>query len=60
MPEPGGLALETAVGTVRAIAASGVPIMGFGATAVMIRDDGAGADATVDAVATLAEAALGS
>jgi arginase len=62
MPEPDGLTLETAVTTVRTIAASGAPIIGFGATAVMI--DGSDpdierrAEATVDAVATLTEAAL--
>ncbi len=57
MPEPGGLALETALGAVRAIAAAG-PVVGFGATAVLF---GAGGDAlrTADAVAVLAGAALG-
>jgi arginase len=59
MPEPGGLQLETALATVRAIAASGAPVVGFGASAVMIQGDGGDADATVDAVARLAEAALG-
>ena len=59
MPEPGGLSLDTAVGSIRAIAASGIPIVGFGATAVMIQGDGSGVDGTVDAVAVLAEAALG-
>ncbi|MBA2300485.1 MAG: arginase family protein [Chloroflexi bacterium] len=58
MPEPDGLTLDTAVETIRVIARSGAPIVGFGATAVMT---GAGGDleATVEAVATLAEAALG-
>ncbi len=58
MPEPDGLALETAVTTVRAIAASGAPVIGFGATAVMIDGDGSGAEVTMDAVTALAEAAL--
>jgi arginase len=58
MPEPDGLALDTAIETIRAIARSGAPVIGFGATAVMT---GAGGDIeqTVDAVAVLAEAALG-
>lgn len=57
MPEPGGLALDTAIASVRAIAASGAPVVGFGATAVTV--GGAGdTDATIDAVAALAEAAL--
>jgi len=58
MPEPDGLALEDAVATVRAIATSGAPVIGFGATAVMARDDG-DMDATTGAVVALAEAALG-
>jgi arginase len=57
MPEPDGLSLETALATVRTIASSGAPVIGFGATAVMRRDD-ADIDATIDAVAALAEAAL--
>jgi arginase len=57
VPEKDGLALATAVATVRAIATSGAPVIGFGATAVMQRD-GADMDATVDAIAALAEAAL--
>ena len=58
-PEPDGLALDTAIETIRVIAASGAPIVGFGATAVMA---GSGGDLakTVDAVADLAAAALGS
>jgi arginase len=58
-PEPDGLALGTAIDTIRLIAASRAPVVGFGATAVMT---GAGGDIerTVDAVAALAEAALGS
>ena len=57
MPEPDGLSLETAVATVRAIATSGAPVIGFGATAVMDREE-ADLPATVDAVAALTEAAL--
>ncbi len=58
-PEPDGLALETARRAIRAIAGSGAPVIGFGATAVMT---GAGGDIekTTDAVAILAAAALGS
>jgi arginase len=57
MPEPDGSSLETAVATVRTIATSGSPVIGFGATAVMPRD-GVDMTATVDAIAALAEAAL--
>lgn len=57
MPEPDGMSLETAVAAVRAIAAAG-PVVGFGATAMMT---GRGGDParTADAIAVLAEAALG-
>lgn len=57
MPEPNGISLETAVMAVRAVAAAG-PVAGFGATAILI---GRGGDParTADAVAVLAEAALG-
>jgi arginase len=58
MPERGGLSLDDAAATVRAIATSGAPVIGFGATAVMARGDGDMA-ATADAVAALTEAALG-
>jgi arginase len=58
MPEPDGLALDTATETVRVIAGSGTPVIGFGATALMPRS-GADIERTVDAVAVLAEAALG-
>ncbi len=58
MPEPDGLALDTAVATVRAVAASGAPVVGFGATAVMAGVSG-DLEQTVDAVAVLVEAALG-
>jgi arginase len=57
MPEPNGLAAESAVETVRTIATSGAPVIGFGATAVMDRD-GADLGGTMEAVAGLAEAAL--
>lgn len=57
MPEPEGLSLDTALATVRAIAVSGAPVVGFGATAAMAgRGDLA---ATADAIAALADAALG-
>ena len=46
------------VATIGAIARSGAPVVGFGATAVMARDDDE-IDPTVDAIAALAEAALG-
>jgi arginase len=58
MPEPDGLALDTAIETIRAIARSGAPVIGFGATAVMTGASG-DIDQTVDAVAALAAAALG-
>jgi arginase len=57
-PEPGGLALETAIATIRLIARSGAPVVAFGATAVMT-GPGRDIEKTVDAVALLAEAALG-
>lgn len=58
MPEPDGLALETAIAVIRTIADSGAPVIGFGATAVMPGAPG-DLEKTVDAVAVLAEAALG-
>ena len=58
MPEPGGLALETAIATIRVIAGTGAPVVGFGATAVMT-GGGGDIERTVDAVAVLGEAALG-
>ena len=57
MPEPDGLTLDTAVGTIRVIAGSGAPVIGFGPTATMPRPDGDLAK-TTEAVAILAEAAL--
>lgn len=59
MPEPDGLALRTATESIRVVAGSGAPVVGFGATAVM---SGAGRDLekTVDAVVALAAVALGS
>ena len=57
MPERDGLALGTAVRAVRALAAA-TPVIGFGATAVNFTRGGDGPK-TIDAVATLAEAALG-
>lgn len=57
MPEPNGIALETALAAVRTIAAAG-PVIGFGATAILI-GRGGDPDRTVDAVVRLADAALG-
>jgi arginase len=58
MPEPAGLSLELAVRAVEAIAAGQAPVLGFGATGVNLGNgDG---QATLDAVARLSEAALGS
>jgi arginase len=57
MPEPGGLSLETAARAIRTLAAA-VPVVGFGATALNFTGGG-DAEATIEAVATLAEAALG-
>ena len=48
MPEPDGLALETAVAAIRILAAA-MPVVGFGATAVTLANgDG---PKTVDAIA---------
>jgi arginase len=58
IPEPDGLSLDDAVAGVRAIATSGAPVIGFGATAAMPREGG-DMVATADAVAILTEAALG-
>jgi len=55
MPEPGGLAIETALATVRRLAAA-IPVAGFGATGITLSNGDAGA--TADAIAGLAEAAL--
>jgi arginase len=57
-PEAGGSSLDDAEQTVRAIATSGAPVIGFGATAVMPRVDG-DMDATTGAVVALTEAAFG-
>ena len=55
MPEPDGLALETAVAVIRILAA-GMPVVGFGPTGVTLANgDGA---KTVDGAARLAEAAF--
>ena len=55
MPEPDGLALETALAVVRILAAA-MPVAGFGVTAVTLANgDG---PKTVDAAARLAEAAF--
>jgi arginase len=56
MPEPDGLSLDTAVRSIRALAAA-IPVIGFGATAVdLAKGD---VQPTVEAVAALTEAALG-
>jgi arginase len=55
MPEPDGLALDTALAVV-GLLASAFPVVGFGATAVNL-DNGDGL-ATVDAIARLVEAAF--
>jgi arginase family enzyme len=57
MPEPNGIGLETALAAVRTIAAAG-PVIGFGATAILI-GRGGDPDRTLDAVVRLADAALG-
>ncbi|MEO8230030.1 MAG: arginase family protein [Chloroflexota bacterium] len=57
MPEHGGMSLETAVTAIRSMATAGL-VVGFGATAVLI-GRGGDPEQTVDAVATLAEASLG-
>jgi arginase len=58
-PEPDGLTLRAAADTIRVIARSGAPVVGFGATALMPRD-GVDIQKTVDAAAALAASALGS
>lgn len=55
-PEPDGLPLSTAVAAV-AILAAAMPVVGFGATGITLANGDV--PATVAAVATLAEAALG-
>ena len=56
MPEPGGLSLETAVATIRVLAAA-IPVVGFGPTGITLANGDA--ERTVDAVAVLTESALG-
>ena len=56
MPEPGGIALETALEAIRTLAGA-IPVVGFGATAVNLGNGDAAR--TAEAVALLAEAALG-
>ncbi len=55
-PEPDGLSLETAVQTVRALAAA-IPVVGFGPSGITLANGDA--ERTVDGVARLAEAAFG-
>jgi arginase len=57
MPEPDGLSLETAM-TAIGILAQAMPVVGFGPTGITLANGDA--EATVDAVARLAEVALGS
>jgi arginase len=59
MPEPAGLSLETALATLRVLAAA-MPILGIGTTAVRFDDATPAADAerTTEAVAALAAVAL--
>ncbi len=57
MPEPDGISLETAVAAIRAIRVAG-PVAGFGATAMQV-GQGGDPERTADAIARLAEAALG-
>jgi arginase len=59
MPEPDGMSLPTAIEVIRVIAGSAAPVVAFGATAVMTRA-GSDIEKTVDAVAALTAAALGS
>ena len=56
MTEPDGMSLDTAIEAIRAIGLGG-PVIGFGATAVLL-GRGGDPDRTADAVAMLAEAAL--
>lgn len=58
LPEEGGLSLVTAVRAVRSLAAA-IPVIGFGATSINLERPDSDVEATVDAVAGLAEAALG-
>ena len=55
MPEPGGLAIGTALTTVARLAAA-IPVAGFGATGVTLSNGDA--DKTAEAIARLVEAAL--
>ena len=55
-PEPDGLSLDTAVGSIRALA-DAMPVVGFGATGITLANGDV--PATVAAVAALTEAALG-
>jgi arginase len=55
MPEPAGLSLDTAISTIRTLAAA-IPVVGFGPTGITLANGDA--EKTVDAVARLAEAAF--
>lgn len=56
MPEPDGLSLDTAARTIRTLAAA-MPVVGFGPTGITLANGDA--ERTTDAVALLAESALG-
>lgn len=56
MPEPDGLSLDTAARTIGTLAAA-MPVVGFGPTGITLANGDA--ERTADAVALLAEAALG-
>jgi arginase len=56
MPEREGMSLETALGTIRTLAAT-IPVVGFGPTGITLANGDA--ERTVDAVVRLAAAALG-
>ncbi len=56
MPEPDGLSLDTAARTIRMLAAA-MPVVGFGPTGITLANGDA--ERTTDAVALLAESALG-
>ena len=58
MPEPEGISLQTAVTAVDTLSAA-LPVVGLGATAAMVRPDLV-LDRTIEAIAALASAALGS
>jgi len=56
MPEPDGLSLDVAIGTIRTLAAA-IPVVGFGPTGITLANGDA--ERTIDAVVLLADAAFG-